>query len=75
MTTDEAYDVVETVRDAYCRTMLFSAGAPPPNFHGDNEEDPIFDAALRRFVADFQGGSSSQRSSTPERRKPWWKFW
>jgi hypothetical protein len=65
MTTDEADDVVSTVRDAYCRFMLYSAGAQSQNFHGDNEEDAIFNAALNRFLAD----------STPQKRKPWWKFW
>jgi len=49
MTAEQAGDVVATVRDAYCRAMLYSAGAQPQNFSGDYETDPVFQAALKRF--------------------------
>ena len=56
MTAEEAGDVVSTVRDAYCRTMLYSAGAQPQSFSGDYKTDPVFQAALRRFQASGIGG-------------------
>jgi hypothetical protein len=73
MTVEEAERIVSTVRDAYCRTLLYSAGAPPQNFHGDYETDPIFQAALKRFRASSKGEAPLPASTPP--RKPWWRFW
>jgi hypothetical protein len=75
MTVEAADVVVSTVRDAYCRTILYSAGAQPQNFHGDYETDPIFQAALKRFLASSKGGAPLPTSAPAQKRKPWWRFW
>jgi len=67
VTPEEAGVVVSTVRDAYFRTVLYSAGAQPQNFSGDYETDPLFQAALRRFRAAGMGdtqlpGSANSRT-------------
>lgn len=69
MTPEEAGVVVSTVRDAYFRTVLYSAGAQPQHFNGDYETDPLFQAALRRFQAAGTGGSPLRGSARarPER--------
>jgi len=51
LTAEEAERLIRTVRDAYGRFMLMSAGMNARQFHGDYESDPIFQAALNRFLA------------------------
>jgi hypothetical protein len=69
MTAEEAGSVVSTVRDAYCRTLLYSAGAQPQNFSGDYETDPLFQAALRRFRATGTGGTPLPASASSRTEK------
>jgi hypothetical protein len=74
MTSEQARVVVGTVRDAYGRSVLLTAGMKAAQFRGDYETDSISQAALKQFLAAKGRAPSSVESPAPK-GKPWWKFW
>lgn len=62
---------------AYARSFVDSVGLPLEKVQSNVDDDPVFKAALRRFMA----LNEARRPSTPAtkvsagRSKPWWKFW
>ena len=68
ITTEDAEYLVSIVRDAHCRSVLVTTVMKADQFHGDYETNPIFQAALKRFLS-ASNGSLPQGVSTerPER--------
>jgi len=75
MTTEQAEEVICTVRDAYFRAHMCSIGVRRQNVGGDYETDPLFQAALKRFVASSNREQSAPANPPPAKSKPWWRFW
>jgi hypothetical protein len=66
---DTAY-ILDMIDMAYSRAVTHAIGIPLANMSSNVDNDPIFKAALRHFLAEMR--AAGQLSTAPPAAKPWW---